>query len=73
MTDDHTEDEAAFPRVVTPGFDEVVTGMTLRDYFAAAALKGVLRGYHACPDNAADAAHAAFELADAMLEEREKQ
>lgn len=38
MTDDHIEDKAALPRIVTPGFDEVATGMTLRDYFAAAAL-----------------------------------
>ena len=47
-------------------------GMSLRDYFAAAALQGIL----ACQENMGrdDAGWAviAYSLADAMLKEREK-
>lgn len=60
------KDQNAFP--VTYGNDGVEHGMTLRDYFAAAALQGLIvnnpdwtmRGY----------ADAAYQHADAMLKER---
>lgn len=58
----------AFPFVVT---GQVCSGMTLRDYFAAKALQGVLaKGkYEMHPENRAIEAYA---LADAMLAERAK-
>ncbi len=45
-------------------------GMTLRDYFAAKAMQGLL----ACDwvDENTDIAQAAYEVADAMIKEREK-
>lgn len=47
-------------------------GMTLRDFFAAAALQGYLAAHSGCdatPDPG-DAANEAFELADAMIRAR---
>lgn len=48
-------------------------GMTLRDYFAASALNGMLQNLHiqgALGEYASANARAAYELADAMLERR---
>ena len=48
-------------------------GMTLRDYFAAAALQGLLMATHTignCPVDVLYAKHA-YNLADAMLKARE--
>lgn len=42
-------------------------GMTLRDYFAAAALTGIIHNY-----DIEQAAEVAYSYADAMLKEREK-
>jgi hypothetical protein len=50
-------------------------GMSLRDYFAAAALTGLTKNDPAYLDDVADYkwyAEASYELADAMLAEREK-
>jgi hypothetical protein len=49
-------------------------GMTLRDYFAAKAMQGLIasanhKGLYAPPDN--ELASAAFQLADAMLKARQ--
>jgi hypothetical protein len=44
-------------------------GMTLRDYFAAAALQGLL--VHRSVDSEADSAESAYRYADAMLAARE--
>ncbi len=44
-------------------------GMTLRDYFAAAALTGMLSHLQAIPQKCIEAA---FEIADAMLKAREQ-
>lgn len=45
-----------------------VTGMTLRDYFAAAALTGLLKdGYYRGTDDAPGTAEDAYAIADAML------
>ena len=46
------------------------TGMSLRDYFAAAALQGMYSANHAPRDR--EAAEIAYSVADAMLTEREK-
>lgn len=44
-------------------------GMSLRDYFAAAALKGLMNSGWAIGEQTA---HVAYEQADAMLAERDK-
>jgi D-alanyl-D-alanine carboxypeptidase len=44
------------------------SGMSLRDYFAAAALQGLLSSMANYPQSATQA----YEIADAMLAEREK-
>lgn len=53
-----------------------VGGMSLRDYFAAAALQGALAGRNAAIktaiENAGEVSKQCFLLADAMLKEREK-
>lgn len=59
-----------FP-VVSTGLGSVVSeGMTLREYFAAAALTGLLAGQ--CVGNYDDRAKYAFEQADALLKAREQ-
>lgn len=45
-------------------------GMSLRDYFAAAALQGIIAAYPQA--NVPDAAATAFQYADALLAAREK-
>jgi len=70
---DIAEDKAAFPRIVTPWFDAVATGMTLRDYFAAAALQGTLSS--CARDESFDLNLGpawAYQVADAMLEARKQ-
>lgn len=53
-------------------------GMTLRDYFAAKAMQGICADRHTFWDNASiqgdpiNIARLSFEIADAMLKEREK-
>ena len=61
----------AFPVVGAPGAPEDYPGMTLRDYFAAK----VMQGMWACADvrgNSEALARGAYEMADAMLKERNK-
>jgi len=48
-------------------------GMTLRDYFAAKAMQGILAGVHPIirePDPLPMVARAAYDMADAMLKAR---
>lgn len=63
----HAPNPSAFP------FSSLKEGMSLKDYFAAAALTGILAGsrVEVCfsPE---DMSIAAFNLAERMLEEREK-
>jgi hypothetical protein len=59
----HTEFQASTPQ--EPGLFRQFQGMTLRDYFASAAM-GCITGSF----NATDAARYAYELADTMLEAR---
>ncbi len=72
------KNQAAFPRPqFNPqgvGFEDAglgndaQDGMTLRDYFAAAALTGMLSHIQAIPQKCVDVS---FEIADAMLKARE--
>ena len=47
-------------------------GMTLRDYFAAAALQGLMVGYHEHPNQVDMCAEIACDAADAMLAARKR-
>ena len=50
------------------------TGISVRDYFAAAALQGMLADIQCnAPFSDSDAANDAYKIADAMLAERAKQ
>jgi hypothetical protein len=63
----HNDGGPAFPPVHDPATHP--SGMTLRDYFAAAAMQGLLaRGSLYAPGIAQDA----YELAGKMIEERTK-
>lgn len=67
----------AFPRPSTAdthGYgEEGAAGMTLRDYFAAAALQGMLASESVDSSyESTGAAMRAFGMADAMLKERQK-
>ena len=67
----------AFPLSTVDPYDRSVTtcdGMTLRDYFAAKAMQGILAGEHPIvrePDPLPMLAKAAYGMADAMLKARE--
>jgi hypothetical protein len=52
--------------------DKAAYGMELRDYFAAAALQGMMAD-STLDGSAATLAKIAYKFADAMLKEREKQ
>lgn len=56
---------------LAPGASQQFAGMTLRDYFAAKALSGMLSNPELCgaPE---DAATVAYAMADALLQERLK-
>ena len=65
----------AFP-VGLEAFGEDKVGMTLRDYFAAKAMQGFMHNYHPCDflehkGWIEDISMASYQLADAMLKERE--
>ncbi len=58
----------AFPRTQWPN----ETGMTMRDYFAAKALQGMIAAdYNLAPEYVPSIAASAYVLADAMLKARE--
>ena len=67
-------DQNAFP--VTYGNDGVEHGMTLRDYFAAAAMQGILASTTEWDDVSWDRCKAmvgdSFNIADEMLKAREQ-
>ena len=67
------ENKSAFPIVETNQTSSIETGMSLRDYFAAKALNGLLAswGEHDVTDYD-EFAHDAYMAADAMLKAREK-
>ena len=63
----------AFPNKGFNGWGEPFQGMTLRDYFAAKAMQGLLRQYpdHLMNSPANEVACDAYSMADAMLKARE--
>ena len=67
------KDKSAFPIVETNQTSSIEAGMTLRDYFAAKALNGLLAalGAHDVTDYD-EIAHDAYMAADAMLKAMEK-
>ncbi len=68
---DTPENDPAFPTAVLNG--EAYSGMTLRDYFAAAALQGCLANADLIQKIGAspvDLSSIAFEFSDAMLKAR---
>ena len=60
----------AFPNEGFNGWGKPEEGMTLRDYFAAKAMQGVLSRPTAGLLNAEDIAPAVYMMADAMLKAR---
>ena len=65
------------PVIIDEGNIYVPSGMTLRDYFAAKAMQGILAqaggtAISSIEDDAARATSAAYRIADAMLAERAK-
>ncbi|KAF0844366.1 hypothetical protein FNL37_1810 [Methylovorus glucosotrophus] len=69
----------AFPVIAENGMGHVSSGVTVRDYFAAKALQGLLpagdpRGRSAYTEMSSDElAKSAYQIADAMIREREQQ
>ena len=74
-------DKTGGPAFPAQFFDERATGMTLRDYFAAKAMQGLMSGrwksdmhgqqFDAYRADASEWAKSAYHFADAMLKERE--
>jgi hypothetical protein len=60
----------AFPTWIES--DSVAHGMTLRDYFAAAALTGLLSDLHRIISHPETFADDAYQIADAMMKAREQ-
>ena len=73
------KNKTAFPYVLTNlnGDTEIDTGMTLRDYFANSAMQSIISVYDrrtrfkTFKDDSIDLAKASYEIADAMLKQRE--
>jgi len=72
---------SAFPTgIITDGKGKIIggsNGMTLRDYFAAQAMQGLMHNYHPCDflehkGWIEDISMASYQLADAMLAAREE-
>ena len=62
------KNKPAFPIVETNQTSSIEAGMTLRDYFAAKAMQGLIVSYPVSWDYAKEA----YKIADAMLKAREK-
>jgi len=64
----------AFPGVtwITQGDNKNPEGMTLRDYFAAKAMTGMLSGYEADQFKNPQLAQWSYQIADEMLKAREE-
>jgi hypothetical protein len=60
----------AFPVPANEPIHSGTTGMTLRDYFAAKAMQGLLAADTGCAMPAETVAELAYDQADAMLEAR---
>ena len=72
MSEKINDGGTAFPIVETSSSGSCSPGMTLRDYFAAAALQGILSSPDGGPDVWQSVADAAYYAADAMLAARER-
>ena len=78
MSGDHNMYQKDMPTVkdggpAFPTNDVCYNGMTLRDYFAAKAMQGLLMSTGMWANNEdADLAHSAYQMADAMLKAREQ-
>lgn len=59
-------------QLVPPGYTVHMRGMTLRDYFAGQALANLNLQAHVSRPGADQLARSAYEIADAMLEARNK-
>ena len=72
-----TENPSAFPWAndADKQYNWIHRGMTLRDYFAAKAMRGLFSSGHfkgtVFSENTAEVARVAYIMADAMLKERE--
>lgn len=68
---ENDKNEPAFPNPRWEGWGEPQQGMTLRDYFAAKAMQGLIASPH-MPDafNVQPVADKAYMMADAMLKAR---
>ena len=63
--------EPAFPNEGFNGWGEPFQGMTMRDYFAAKAMQGILSGYtQGVIPPTESLAPASYKIADAMMEAR---
>jgi hypothetical protein len=62
----------AFPTAADNGHSTNQDGMSLRDYFAAAALQGFLSNQALATIHQSELAKGAYEYADAMIEARKK-
>ena len=64
----------AFPTLfIEPNYGSGYAGMTMRDYFAAAAMQGILSNHQECSnfDSAKERAEYCYIVANAMLKARE--
>ena len=62
----------AFPTLfIEPNYGSGYAGMTMRDYFAAAAMQGILSNHEACFNSGKERAEYCYIVADAMLKARE--
>ena len=68
-----SDNPPAFPHVINEDWKQVCLGMTLRDYFAAAALPGVLGSPAGNVSSCETVAKWSYDMADAMLAQRNKQ
>ena len=66
------KDTPAFPHTIEHLHEPQTTGMTLRDYFAAKALQGLLFDDNGDFSDRKWVAEKAYAFADAMMEAREK-
>jgi len=72
MNTQNNDGGSAFP-VPPQQFNQFLVGMTLRDYFAAAAMQGFMASPHYSAYRTwSQDAQSAYEMADAMLAERAK-
>jgi len=71
------ETKYAFPNTIVNEHGVIITGqngMTLRDYFAAKAMEGMISrtdGFFGGYESSNDSAKKCYEIADAMLKQRE--